>query len=244
MAKEKIEIIDGIATKIVKHSNHYEVHIKEKNNKEEKILSTTYLVGADGASGITRLSLYKNDTLEQYLSIQEWYIDKESNPIYSCIFDKENIKTYAWTISKNNSLILGGIFKSNDSFNKIKKRITSSPVIKREACLINHVKSKKEILTGFDNSFLIGEAAGLISPSSYEGISYAIESGIILADVFNNNDKNLNRIYDRNLRKLKRKIGHKIWKARILNNKILRGIIMKSKIGSLGEKWKIKNYIL
>ncbi len=233
MAKSRVETIDGMVVKINHTDEFYEVHIKSPNKSEEIIYKTTYLVGADGASGITRLSIYPSDRTEQLLSIQEWYESTNIKPIYSCIFDKKNITTYAWTISKDNYLIFGGVFKSNESFENVKKHITDKKPIKREACLINNVRKKSEILSGHDNAFLIGEASGLISPSSYEGISYAITSATILASVFNTNSNNFNKIYDKKLKPLKRKIGIKIWKAKILNNKTLRGLIMKSKISSV-----------
>jgi flavin-dependent dehydrogenase len=46
---------------------------------------------------------------------------------------------------------------------------------------VNSPKSIREIECGKENIFLIGEAAGFISPSSLEGISYAMDSafGII-----------------------------------------------------------------
>lgn len=43
--------------------------------------------------------------------------------------------------------------------------------VKTEACLVLSPSSLKQLCYGRDNCFLIGEAAGFISPSSLEGIS-------------------------------------------------------------------------
>ena len=83
-----------------------------------------------------------------------------------------------------------------------------------------------------DNVFLIGEAAGFISASSFEGISSAMLSGKLLAEAFlEGNDRNdIQRLYKRKTRPLRAKLLLKIPKSRILCSPILRKIIMKSGI--------------
>jgi flavin-dependent dehydrogenase len=54
-----------------------------------------------------------------------------------------------------------------------------------------------------DNAFLIGEAAGFISASSLEGISYALDSAEILAGVLHAEPVNANAAYRRETRGLR-----------------------------------------
>lgn len=72
-------------------------------------------------------------------------------------------------------------------------------------------------LAGFclrqDNAFLIGEAAGFISASSLEGISYALDSAEILRSVLLKQPEKLNTAYRRATRKLRLKLFGKIVKA-------------------------------
>lgn len=230
LIKNKVEIKNGIVTKIEKEETY---KITVKNNGKEETYKTKYLIGADGAGGITRTTLFPNKKIETLLSIQEWYKSSETIPTYSCIFDSSITKSYAWTISKDGYMIYGGAYKGRKEFEKGAKKITNEKPIKREACLITNTKKISEIITGKDNVFLLGETAGFISPSSYEGISYAMNTGILLADVFNKNTKNFNKKYNKKTRKLKLKILTKIIKAKILQNKFLRKIIMKSNIQTI-----------
>lgn len=86
---------------------------------------------------------------------------------------------------------------------------------------------------GKDNSFLIGEAAGFISPSSYEGISYAFDSAYILSKVLNSEISSPNQKYKSKTLKIRLKIFTKIIKAKILYNPFLRKMIMKSGISNI-----------
>ncbi len=83
----------------------------------------------------------------------------------------------------------------------------------------------------------MGEAAGFISPSSLEGISYAFDSALALADAFNKEDANDARAVLRRYRQttagLRQKVLHKGWKARILYTPVLRKLIMRSGISAL-----------
>lgn len=70
------------------------------------------------------------------------------------------------------------------------------------------------IFLGKDNVFLIGEAAGLISPSTAEGISFALRSGKYCAETFNKGN-NLN-YYKKMCEVLKKEIQEKYTKLKIL----------------------------
>lgn len=228
LVKDKVNIISGIVTKIEKETNF---KITLKTNKKEITYKSKYLIGADGASSITRKTFFKERKIEKLLSIQEWYKKENTSLKYSCIFDSKITPTYAWTFVKDEYLIYGGAFHGRKEFEKGSKSIGLKP-IKREACLITNTKRMKDIITGKNNVFLLGEAAGFISPSSYEGISFALTSAMILSKVFNENDNNLNKIYNKKTIKLKLKMLTKIIKAKLCN-KLLRKIIMKSGIQSI-----------
>jgi len=83
--------------------------------------------------------------------------------------------------------------------------------------------------------YLTGESAGFISASSFEGISYAILSGKLLANSFSDseNDNDICRKYKRKTVPLRMKLVSKIFKRSILCSSILRYLIMKSGIQSI-----------
>jgi flavin-dependent dehydrogenase len=86
----------------------------------------------------------------------------------------------------------------------------------------------KDFVCGEDNAFLIGEAAGFISASSLEGISYALDSAEILKSVLLQETVDKNKTYHKATRKLRIKLYGKILKSRALTSALTRKWIMQS----------------
>lgn len=237
---DNIEIKENSFCKNIKKTeNGYLITYME--NGTEKTVSAKYIVGADGANSALRNTVYGKNKIPQYMSIQQWFKDINPRPFYSCIFDKDTLKTCAWSISKDGYFIFGGAFdlkSSRENFEQLKKKMDKysfnfGDVIKTEACLVLAPKKFSNFCCGKDNSFLIGEAAGFISPSSYEGISYAFDSAYILSKIFNSGINNPNRKYKSQTLKIRLKIFTKIIKANILYNSFLRKMIMKSGLSNI-----------
>lgn len=84
-------------------------------NGIKQVITTKYLVGADGASSMVRHFLYPKKKIRTYMSIQQWFSETHDNPFYSCIFDSENTDCCSWSISKDNKFIFGGAFPIHNS---------------------------------------------------------------------------------------------------------------------------------
>lgn len=213
-------------------------------NNEDLLISAKTVVGADGGGSIVRRTFFKPMRV-QYVAIQQWFENKGQRlPYYSCIFDEETSDSCSWTIHKGNYVIFGGAFQRQgcrSSFDKQKSRFENllknsfGEAIKTEACLVSSPRSIKDFCTGDKNIFLLGEAAGFISASSFEGISSAMLSGKILADAFNvgKTYADVQKIYRKNTRPLRFKLRLKAVKRAILCSPFLRGFIMKSGIQSI-----------
>lgn len=195
------------------------------------------IVGADGGGSLIRRKFFK--PLYQYVSIQQTFEPLDVMP-YSCIFDAKTSDSCSWTIRKEGCFVFGGAFVKKDcrdAFEKQKSRLESfvgrnfGAPIKTDACLLSSPRRFKDFVTGRGNVFLVGEAAGFISASSFEGISSAMISGKLLAEAFC--QENVQRTYRKKTLKLRLKLYTKIWKRRILCSPILRFLIMKSGIQSL-----------
>lgn len=93
----------------------------------------------------------------------------------------------------------------------------------------------QDFVCGKDNAFLIGEAAGFISASSLEGISYALDSTDILRSVLLKQPEKLNTAYWRATRKLRLKLFGKIVKSRCLTAPALRKWIMRSGVAHIPQ---------
>lgn len=105
--------------------------------------------------------------------------------------------------------------------------------LRTEACQVLRPKSPFDVCSGRDGAFLIGEAAGLISPSSLEGISFAVNSARKLAETLNLGLENANRRYARRLVPMRMKIMLKVMKTPFMYDPFLRRIVMKSGLSTI-----------
>jgi len=218
------------------------------------------IIGADGADSLVRRTFYPefSTKLRRYVSIQQWFrIPKPSfvpgeraaasgfAPFYSCIFDPSATDCYSWAISKDDCLIFGGAYPAKgcrERFEEQKKRLAqfgfdlSEPFF-TEACQVLRPTSFFSFLTGGDGVFLIGEAAGFISPSSLEGISSAIESARLLARTLNGgknaSGRSAAKRYARAVLPIRLRLTLKLLKCPFMYSPRLRRLVMASGISAI-----------
>lgn len=237
---ESVDIIKGRCVDLSEHN------ITVETGGEKISISSNFIVGADGGSSTVRRTFF-NSPSKLYIAIQEHFKDTGSPmPSYSCLYDPETSDSCSWTIRKDGYFIFGGAFDikgGREAYYKQKERFENKlgrsfgDAVKIEACLLTSPRSMRDFILGKDSVFLIGEAAGLISASSFEGISSAFLSGKHLADSFASSsdpDKIL-KSYKKKTKKLRLKLFFKIPKMKILCSPLLRKIIMKSGICSINK---------
>lgn len=223
------------------------VNYKEEDNGlklvnlivDKKLVSTKtrLLVGADGANSKLRKNIldFKSDSIHKYIGI-EWFVEcdqKNVSPYFNIIIDKKLTDYYLWTFPKNDYILVGGIFKKMNNPNEIPelllKTLRKLGIIKGSDFkifkiwahpILRPLKKKDIISNSNDGVYLIGEASGLICPTSAEGYSYALHSASRLAFFLNRNSK---RFIDTQSEK---RIQKKIFRKKIIYNNLIRFFFM------------------
>ena len=245
MVPEYVDKVDAICTHVEKCREGYCLTLND--GTEETLIYCDYVVGADGANSVLRKCLFSDDKIHRYVAIQQWFEAGEENPYYSCIFDEETSPSCSWIFFKDGKMILGGAFDSKNcrkAFERQKEKLVEKGFvpkgafdhpIKTEACQVVRPHLDYGICQGEDHAFLIGEAAGFISASSLEGISFALASGEALAKAFAE-EKNVLKAYKKGTRSLRIKTWMKCVKRPFMYHPLLRNLVMKSGITTIKVK--------
>jgi len=212
-------------------------------NGQELSAKTKVIVGADGALSKLRNSIGKDiDTPEKYISIQEWFECPSHIPYFTAIFDEEISDFYSWIIPKEKHILLGAALRprenAREKFDILKIKLTQlgfnfDNKIKTEGAYIYRPKKVSQFHAGRDAIALVGEAAGAISPSSAEGISYALKSSLHLAQSLEEGIDGFLDRYRQKVRAIKLNLFIKNLKAPAMYNPLLRKLAMKSGLQSI-----------
>ncbi len=247
LVPSQVTIRKGRCSEIKNDGDVYNIFIK--HNDEETQINAKTVVGADGGGSVVRRTFF-NSMRVQYVAIQQWFENKGQRfPYYSCIFDAKTSDSCSWTIHKGNYVIFGGAFEKKgcrQAFDTQKSRLEDflgssfGDAVKTEACLVSSPRAMKDFCTGKNGVFLLGEAAGFISASSFEGLSSAMLSGKILADAFVAGKalEEIQKIYRKNTLSLRLKLCMKSVKRALLCTPFTRLVIMKSRIQSINPYTK------
>ena len=260
MVPDTVKQLRGVCKSVEKTRVGYELQIQMGERLES--ITCDYVVGADGANSAVRRCLFPKKKLQRYVAIQQWFEAQDENPYYSCVFDNETSPSCSWIFFKDGKLVFGGAFAPEhcrEMFEIQKKKLIEKGVVpakvletllKTEACQVARPHFLQGIWQGEGNAFLVGEAAGFISPSSLEGISFALASSERLAEAFgekvtetraevsarNVGGENILRAYKKKTMRLCLKVKCKCLKRPFMYHQVLRTMILKSGIAAIKIK--------
>jgi flavin-dependent dehydrogenase len=159
-----------------------------KNGGDPFELTCNNLVGADGARSAVRRTLGIG-SVATYVTVQDFVqLEERLDPFFDCIYMRGIGDSYAYSyvVPKGEQAIVGSVFyphtrkpheRHEQAVAAIARRLPIGGRAKREAGVALHVRSAQDVVAGHGNVVLAGEAGGFMSPTSGEGISYAMNSG-------------------------------------------------------------------
>lgn len=170
-----------------------------KEGRPETIL-TRFVIGADGATSIVRRSLFPELKVPYSGPVRMWYkgvLGLDRNYIHW--FFPKKLPRPRFNVNQKDSYIL----LEGAGLKELKKEIitTLSPhgfnsewkPVKKDGCaiaLLHQLLIDGRFVPAKDNVLLVGDAAGLILPITFEGIGTAIKSGILAAQaIIENHNK-------------------------------------------------------
>ena len=219
----------------------YEVRYVDSGH--ETAVKTRIIVGADGANSKVRKSIGEAANIpEKYISIQEWFEYPYHMPYFTAIFDEEISDFYSWIIPKERHVLLGAALNheanAREKFNILKTKLVQlgfsfEHKIKTEGAFIHRPRKASQFCAGSDGVALIGEAAGAISPSSAEGISYALKSSLYLAQCLEEGIDGFMDRYKRMVKDIRLNLLMKNLKSPAMYHPFLRCLAMKSGLQSI-----------
>jgi len=242
MVPSSVDIRLGCRFKSYESENeHFKLTLIQENKRY--VEKAGILVGADGASSMVRKCAVPDHPFPKaYLGLQQWVQADHQLPYFSTMFDSEITDYYCWTIPKGDELIIGAALHPRQDvtgkFELLKNKLidygfTFGKVVCTKAAFILRPHKTRQISTGTKGIALIGEAAGWISPSSAEGLSYAFKSALILADVLYETPYDFEKRYYRKTRPLRRNIFVKNIKSHFMYDPWLRKIVMRMGLNSM-----------
>jgi len=202
------------------------------------------LVGADGAaSTVRRHFAARRPAPQRYVSIQETLPAAAPQPHFAAYFDSRITDYYAWSIPKDGTLLLGAAIPAGHGarqrFERLKATllaaglVTAAAPVARSGSIILRPTRTAHLCPVAGPAVLIGEAAGWISPSSAEGISYAFRSALAAAQALDAGAAGFARRYRHATKDIARDIALKNLKRRLIYTPAVRRLAMRIGCGAM-----------
>ncbi len=201
------------------------------------------VVGADGAASLARrLVAGAQGASRPYTAVQAVHSASWNEPHFGAVFDASLTDFYGWTIPRGDGLVVGAAFPAasgaNERFSALVEMLRDRGFAIgeerfRAGAPILRPMVPTDVRLGSGRVVLVGEAAGLVSPSSAEGISYALRSGAVLGAVLGDGVEGALGRYRVAALPLAIEVWGKLLKSSAIYGPATRRLVMRSGIGAM-----------
>jgi flavin-dependent dehydrogenase len=195
-----------------------------RRNGAEETVTCRHVVGADGATSQVRSQLSSDvPAVPRMIAVQASLPRCPSLSTQEVLFSPGLTDYYAWAIPKPDSVLVGSAFTDLHSARSRFARILDTicrryglenRVLRTCSRFLSRPTKSEQLCPGSGRVLLVGEAAGLVSPSSGEGISFALRSGMAAGAALGSGEPS--RAYGRAFRRLSGMVSRKFLKARVI----------------------------
>ena len=167
------------------------VEVTVRTPEGERTVRCQNLIGADGARSAVRRTLGEG-SVSTYVTLQDFCkLEGDLAPYFDCIYMRDigDSFAYSYVVPKGDVAIVGSVYypktkrpheKQDQTMDLLRAHLPQlGDTTKREASVALHVRSAGDVVPGRGRVLLAGEAGGFMSPTSGEGISYAMNSGAL-----------------------------------------------------------------
>ncbi len=211
-----------------------------------EIIHYKKLIAADGVNSLIRKKISKierkNFSYQVTTNIQN-IKDEYQNKLN--IFFDSNKKGYSWLIQRKIDVIIGigdisGNTNIREDFDKLLERVCINIPNKIKGAFL---PTGNDISLSFGNNiFFIGDASGIISPITGEGIYYSILTAKILANCILQN-----KVYSTELKRTIKRVKFELFLNKFIYNSYIQKIVFRNHKNKFFRKLMnviIENYIL
>ena len=166
------------------------VDVQLRRDGNEVHVHARWVIGADGARSAVRRSHPSWPQTQSYTTVQEYVTIQPGaiEPYFDCIYSRhiDPAYGYGYIVPKGEVAIIGSVFfpktkgvtaMHEKAIEVWRQRYQFGDAVRREGGSAIQVRSANDIISGEGRVLMAGEAAGIMSPSSGEGISFALNSG-------------------------------------------------------------------